>query len=234
MAQERDSSIPTAVGQNHISEYPSAGSTGNTQYPPIQQVNQTRNVGNLLQQLLSNTGGIPSSARGRDSSQRMGIPGAVLGNIMGQVMQNPFMRNVVQQVVEQVGEDTVDGGFPSNPDFSELMQQMMPVVGQALSRINNSTTSNSQDQGTNLLQSAGARIRENVMNSGEGLREGPNLSALFQQIMPVVSQAFGGNSPVDDSRIPANVQPASDLNIDGDHQVLHRHATMLSISGDRF
>jgi hypothetical protein len=97
---------------------------------------------------------------------------------------------------------------------------MMPVVGQALSRVNNSTTSNHQEQGSNLLQGASARIRESVI-SGEGSREGPNLSSLFQQIMPVVAQAFGGNRPVGDSHVSSNVQPATNFNADGDQQVFH-------------
>ena len=156
----------------------------------------------------------------------MGIPGGVLGNLMGQVMQNPFMRNVVQQVVEQVGEESIDhdGGFPSNLDFSGLMQQMMPVVGQALSRVNSSATNN-PEQGSSVLQDASARIREGALrSSAEGLREGPNISALFQQIMPVVAQAFGGNRPVGDSDNPSNLHPAMNFNIDNVHQVFHSHS----------
>ena len=229
--QSRDGLITMIGGQSNMQEHSFVDSAGNTQNPPIQSVNQTLpsegtnpDIGNFLQQLISNPGGIPAPGRGRDSSQGMGIPGGVLGNLMGQVMQNPFMRNVVQQVVEQVGEESIDhdgGGFPSNLDFSGLMQQMMPVVGQALSRVNSSATNN-PEQGSSVLQDASARIREDVLrSSAEGSREGPNLSALFQQIMPVVAQAFGGNRHVGDSDHLSNLHPAADLNIDNVHQVLH-------------
>lgn len=202
-------------------------------------------IGSLISQFATNAGG---TTRSRDQDQGLGLPAGALSNLMGQVMQNPFMRNVVQQVVEQVGDEALDhddlsaqgataqGASPQGGlDFSRLLQEMMPVVSQAINRVSNTTGS---EQASSLLQGINARtggengvarggteaVREGLMgfedmlSNGLSASNGSNLSAIFQQMMPVVAQAFGGaltSRQEQASGIPSNLNSGSVENGDG-------------------
>ncbi|MCO5565155.1 hypothetical protein L7F22_018828 [Adiantum nelumboides] len=164
-------------------------------------------IGSLVAQFAANAGGMTPSTRGRDQDQGMGLPAGALGNLMGQVMQIPFMRNVMRQVVEQVGEGTFDheelaaqgeSAQGANPqggmDFSRLLQNMMPVVSQAINRVGSTTAT----EGTSARNGGESGLRQgstgllDMRSNGSNAPNGPNLSAVFQQMMPVVAQAFDG------------------------------------------
>ncbi|KAI5054259.1 hypothetical protein GOP47_0030848, partial [Adiantum capillus-veneris] len=200
--------------------------------PPFQPVNNAPSrrvsggnfdLGSLVAQFAANPGGTAASISARDQDQGMGLPAGALGNLMGQVMQNPFMRNVVQQVVEQVGEGTFDhedltaqgesvqGANPQGGiDFSRLLQDMMPVVSQAINRAGSTTAT----EGSIARNGGESGVRQGSINlpdmwsNGSNVPNGPNLSAIFQQMMPVVAQAFGGaftGRPEQASRMPTNL-----------------------------
>lgn len=187
-------------------------------------------IGNLMSQLAAaNAGGTTASTRARDPEQGLGLPAGALGNLMGQVMQNPFMRNVVQQVVEQVGEGTLDhedlpaqgeNAQSANPqggmDFSRLLQDMMPVVSQAINRVGGADGSNAipRNGGDRGVRQGPTGLPDMLAN-GLNVANGPNLTAIFQQMMPVVAQAFGGaltGRPEPASRTPMtlNLRNAED------------------------
>lgn len=164
-------------------------------------------IGSLLSQFATSAGGSTGSTRSRDQDQGLGgLPAGALGSLMGQVMQNPFMRNVVQQVAEQVGDEALgpddlsaqgppaQGASPlAGLDFSRLIQEMMPVVSQAINRASNTTGSeNGGARGRMAAARGGAVGLEDMLSNGSSASNGPNLSALFQQMMPAVAQAFGG------------------------------------------
>ncbi|MCO5595640.1 hypothetical protein L7F22_049685 [Adiantum nelumboides] len=179
-------------------------------------------IGSLVAQFAANSGGMTPSTRARDQDQGMGLPAGALGNLLGQVMQNPFMRNVMRQVVEQVGEGTLDheelaaqgeSAQGANPqggmDFSRLLQNMMPVVSQAINRVGGTTAT----EGTSALNGVESGLRQgstgllDMQSNGSNVPNGTNVSAISQQMMPVVAQAFGGaltGRPEQDFRMPNN------------------------------
>eukprot|EP00250_Pteridium_aquilinum_P011905 c20382_g1_i1 orf=144-3356(+) len=254
-ALEQGGLVPPAGGQRNAQGSPLIPDTGRSvpsqMLPVFQLLNHMPSrrggggnfdIASLVSQFARNAGGTTASTRARDQDQGLGLPAGALGNLMGQVMQNPFMRNVVQQVVEQVGEEalehedltaqgtTAQGANPQGGlDFSRLLQEMMPVVSQAINRVNNTTGS---EQASSLLQGVNARtggesvavrggteaVREgsvglqDMLSNGLNASNGSNLSALFQQMMPVVAQAFGGahtNRPEQPSGIPMNMNLSS-------------------------
>lgn len=174
-------------------------------------------IGNLISQVMGNAGSRNSLAgvRTRDAEEGLGLPTGTLGNVMGQVMQSPFMRNVLQQVVEQVGEqpqgleDMISQGMSGQGglNFSGMLQQMMPIVSQALGRV----SSTSSEQASGISHGVSMRTMENggafgsteqVIEVTHGLEDtqslglnahgNSNLSAMLQQMLPVVAQVFGG------------------------------------------
>lgn len=81
-------------------------------------------------------------------SQQTGIgsPDA-LRNMLGQFTQNPAMRNTVNQLAQQMESNDLGNMFASTGggqgggfDFSRMLQQMMPIVSQALGGVSASSS----------------------------------------------------------------------------------------------
>lgn len=81
-------------------------------------------------------------------SQQTGIgsPDA-LRNMLGQITQNPAMRNTVNQLAQQIDEHDLGSMFASQAgaqggglDLSRMIQQMMPIVSQALGGVSTSAS----------------------------------------------------------------------------------------------
>lgn len=81
-------------------------------------------------------------------SQQAGIgsPDA-LRNMLGQFTQNPAMRNTFNQVAQQIESNDLGNMFSSTGggqgggfDFSRMLQQMMPIVSQALGGVSASSS----------------------------------------------------------------------------------------------
>ncbi|KAH7433853.1 hypothetical protein KP509_07G089300 [Ceratopteris richardii] len=174
------------------------------------------NIGSFVSQLATNAGGTAATGQGQNAS----LPVEALGSLMSQVAQNPLMRSIAQQVVEQVGgafgrentaahAESAEGAGPQREvDFSRFLQNIMPTVTQAINRVN--STSGHEDDNM--------RSRDNTMGQGFdsiNIPNGSNISVMFQQMMPVVAQAFAGaltSRPERASRPTANAGLGSNEN----------------------
>lgn len=112
-------------------------------------------------------------------SQQTGIgsPDA-LRNMLGQFTQNPAMRNTVNQLAQQMESNdlgnmfaSAGGGQGGGFDFSRMLQQMMPIVSQALGSVSTSSSpmpslrpdhigSRSRSDGTTVNETSQAGLQE--------------------------------------------------------------------------
>ncbi|KAK1273022.1 hypothetical protein QJS04_geneDACA009705 [Acorus gramineus] len=130
---------PPIIGQN-VNDMPSTGSEGNRQINAsnlISQIIQSPVVNNMMTGLSEQTG--------------IGSP-ADLTSMLEQLTQSPSVMNTLNQITQQVEGQSLDlgdmfsgfGGQQGGMDFSRMIQQMMPVVSQALGRVSNHPTPGQQ------------------------------------------------------------------------------------------
>ncbi|KAH7288437.1 hypothetical protein KP509_31G026400 [Ceratopteris richardii] len=204
IAHEKEGSTSTVREEHDYYVSPSDSSNKKDPSGPFQlQSHGPSRSGSSLnaRSMASQSSTSTTSTRAVRQDQGVGLPAGALGTLMGQVMQNPFMRNIIEQVVDQMGEETSDheetteqrgevdnsqGGL----DFTRLLQDVMPVVGQAINRVSSTTGSESRNMINieNAQRQASSGVSDLVSN-------GSNLSAIFQQMMPVVAQALSGSLP---------------------------------------
>ncbi|GAA0147923.1 chaperone [Lithospermum erythrorhizon] len=105
--------------------------------PVGSQNNGQLDITNTMSQILQSPalGGLLT---GVSQQTGLGSPDA-LRNMMGQLTQNPAMRNTVNQIAQQIDSHDLASMFSgmasgqgSGIDLSRMMQQMMPIVTQAL------------------------------------------------------------------------------------------------------
>ncbi|PKI55163.1 hypothetical protein CRG98_024454 [Punica granatum] len=136
--------------------------------------------------------GFPSPATGQSTNSNASTGGQVsnsqldVSGMMSQVLQSPALNGLLSGVSEQTGV--------GSPDVLRNMLQQLtqsPVMMNTVSRIAQQV--DSQDIGSMF---AG-------MGGGQGGGGGVDLSRMVQQMMPMVSQAFGGGPPGSGSFPPA-------------------------------
>ncbi|KAE9617268.1 hypothetical protein Lal_00034369 [Lupinus albus] len=161
--------------QPAVSKGSGDGSSGSS----ANQSQQTRTDGQRLLQTLASHGSTVKLGNPNGPS-RQPLPTddsqIDMAGLMSQVLRSPAMNGLLSGVSQQTGVDSPDGlrnmlqQFTQNPQMMNTVNQIAEQVG-------------SQDIG-NMF--AG-------MGSGQG--GGIDLSRMFQQMMPIVSRALGGETP---------------------------------------
>lgn len=151
------------------------GSSGSS----ASQSQQTRTDGQHILQTLASHGSAVNLGNANGPSQQplpsgdseVDVPG-----LMSQVLHSPAMNGLLAGVSQQTGVDSPDGlrnmlqQFTQNPQMMNTVNQIVQQVG-------------SQDMGNMFA------------GMGRGQGGGIDLSRMFQQMMPIVSQALGGGTP---------------------------------------
>ncbi|PIN25242.1 hypothetical protein CDL12_02018 [Handroanthus impetiginosus] len=144
---------PAAIGQQVLQSLASLSTWGNANAPP----SGPREVGGSLPTARQNADGQSDVADAMSQvlqspaldgllsgvSQQTGVGSPdMLRNMLQQFTQNPAMRNTVNQIAQQIDSHDLgsmfsglDRGAGGGIDLSRMMQQMMPIVSQALGGI---------------------------------------------------------------------------------------------------
>ncbi|KAL2575106.1 hypothetical protein AAZV13_17G228000 [Glycine max] len=143
------------------------------------QNQQTRTDGQHILQTLASHGSGLNSRNANGPSQRS-LPSSDrpidVAGLMSQALRSPALNGLLEGVSQQTGVDSPDGLRNMLQQFTQS-PQMMNTVNQIVQQVG------SQDVG-NMF--AG-------MERGQG--GGIDISRMFQQMMPIVSQALGGGNP---------------------------------------
>ncbi|XP_058725434.1 uncharacterized protein LOC131596708 isoform X2 [Vicia villosa] len=146
-------------------------------------INQSQETRTDSQNILQTPAGQGSAINlingGRPSSQRPMPPGGSqidVAGLMSQVLQSPALNGLLEGFSHQTGADSPDGLRNILQQFTQS-PQMMNTVNQIAQQVD------SQGMG-NMLS-----------GMGRGQGGGIDFSRMFQQMMPIVSQALGGGNP---------------------------------------
>lgn len=114
-----------------------AGVVVDTQPPTEENADGQFDIGNAMSQVLQSPA-LNGLLAGVSQQTGIGSPNA-LRNIMEQLTQSPAMRSTVNQIAQQIDNHDLGNMFSSlgagqggGFDLSRMMQQMMPIVSQAL------------------------------------------------------------------------------------------------------
>ncbi|XP_027941483.1 ubiquitin-like domain-containing protein CIP73 isoform X2 [Vigna unguiculata] len=145
----------------------------------VDKSQQTRTDGQHILQTLASHGSALNSRNANGPSQRP-LPSSDrpidVAGLMSQALQSPALNGLLEGVSQQTGVDSPDGLRNMLQQFTQS-PQLMNTVNQIVQQVG------SQDVG-NMF--AGAE-------RGQG--GGIDISRMFQQMMPIVSQALGGANP---------------------------------------
>ncbi|CAK8569754.1 unnamed protein product [Lathyrus sativus] len=146
----------------------------------INQNQETRTDSQNILQTPAGQGSAVHSINGdRPSSQRPMPPGGNqidVAGLMSQVLHSPALNGLLEGFSHQTGVDSPDGLRNMLQQFTQS-PQMMNTVNQIAQQVD------SQGMG-NMLS-----------GMGRGQGGGIDFSRMFQQMMPIVSQALGGGNP---------------------------------------
>jgi len=145
----------------------------------VNQNQQTRTDGQHILQSLASHGSALNSRNANGPPQRplpSSNPSIDVAGLMSQALQSPALNGLLEGVSQQTGVDSPDGLRNMLQQFTQS-PQLMNTVNQIVQQVG------SQDVG-NMF--AGAE-------RGQG--GGIDISRMFQQMMPIVSQALGGANP---------------------------------------
>ncbi|KAL5100478.1 hypothetical protein RYX36_004805 [Vicia faba] len=146
----------------------------------INQSQETRTDSQNLLQTPAGQGSAVNLINGdRPSSQRPMPPGGSqvdVAGLMSQVLHSPALNGLLEGFSHQTGVDSPDGLRNMLQQFTQS-PQMMNTVNQIAQQVD------SQGMG-NMLS-----------GMGRGQGGGIDFSRMFQQMMPIVSQALGGGNP---------------------------------------
>ncbi|WJX15593.1 hypothetical protein P8452_05717 [Trifolium repens] len=134
---------------------------------------------NILQTLASQGSAVNLINADRPSSQRPIPSGGSqidVAGLMSQVLHSPALNGLLEGFSQQTGVDSPDGLRNMLQQFTQS-PQMMNTVNQIAQHVG------SQDMGNMLT------------GTGRGQGGGVDFSRMFQQMMPIVSQALGGGNP---------------------------------------
>jgi hypothetical protein len=134
---------------------------------------------NILQTLASQGSAVNLINADRPSSQRPIPSGGSqidVAGLMSQVLHSPALNGLLEGFSQQTGVDSPDGIRNMLQQFTQS-PQMMNTVNQIAQHVG------SQDMGNMLT------------GTGRGQGGGVDFSRMFQQMMPIVSQALGGGNP---------------------------------------
>ncbi|KAI5392681.1 ubiquitin-like domain-containing protein CIP73 isoform X1 [Lathyrus oleraceus] len=134
---------------------------------------------NILQTPAGQESAVHSINGDRPSSQRPMPPGGSqidVAGLMSQVLHSPALNGLLEGFSHQTGVDSPDGLRNMLQQFTQS-PQMMNTVNQIAQQVD------SQGMG-NMLS-----------GMGRGQGGGMDFSRMFQQMMPIVSQALGGGNP---------------------------------------
>ncbi|KAJ1424208.1 Ubiquitin-like domain superfamily [Sesbania bispinosa] len=145
----------------------------------INQSQQTRTDGQHILQTLASHGSAVNLRNANRPSQRP-LPSSDsqidVGGLMSQVLHSPALNGLLEGVSQQTGVDSPDGLRNMLQQFTQS-PQMMNTVNQIVQQVGG------QDMGSMFTG----------MEGGQG--GGIDFSRMFQQMMPIVSQALGGGNP---------------------------------------
>lgn len=134
---------------------------------------------NILQTLASQGSAVNLINADRPSSQQPIPSGGSqidVAGLMSQVLHSPALNGLLEGFSQQTGVDSPDGLRNMLQQFTQS-PQMMNTVNQIAQHVG------SQDMGNMLT------------GTGRGQGGGLDFSRMFQQMMPIVSQALGGGNP---------------------------------------
>lgn len=171
----------------------------------VNQSQQTRTDGQHILQTLASHGSAVNS-RNTNGPTQQPLPSSDrqidVSGLMSQVLHSPALNGLLEGVSQQTGVDSPDGLRNMLQQFTQS-PQMMNTVNQIVQQVG------SQDMG-NMF--AG-------MERGQG-GGGIDLSRMFQQMMPIVSRALGGEtSPLFSAAEPESQAPYRDENSNTSLQV---------------
>lgn len=133
-----------------------------------------------------------------------------LRSMLQQFTQSPQMMNTVSQIAQQVGSQDMgnmltgtEGGQRGGVDLSRMLQQMMPIVSQALGGGNppplfsaTEPESPQMNMVSPIAQQVDSQDMGNMLTGTEtGQGGGLDFSRMFQQMMPMIQALGGGNPP---------------------------------------
>lgn len=174
----------------------SKGSDDGSTSSSVNQNQQTRTGGQHILQSLASHGSAVNS-RNENGPSQLPLPSSDrpidVAGLMSQVLHSPALNGLLEGVSQQTGVDSPDGLRNMLQQFTQS-PQMMNTVNQIVQHVG------SQDVG-NMF--AG-------MGGGQG-GGGIDFSRMFQQMMPIVSQALGGANP-------PSIFPAEETELRAPHQ----------------
>uniref|UniRef100_A0A7N0V0D8 Uncharacterized protein n=1 Tax=Kalanchoe fedtschenkoi TaxID=63787 RepID=A0A7N0V0D8_KALFE len=184
---------------------------------------------NLMSQVIQSPA-LNGLLSGVSQQSGLGSPD-VLRNMLTQFTQNPAMVNVVNQIAQQVDDQDV-GGMLSGMgeqgggiDFSRMIQQMMPIVSQALGGVRPgvqapppSARVETQSQ-SNQRSVTGTNDHRPQINVAQSLARGDPSSSIFRGVVENAVQLCNAGSG--DSQLVEDLCDDSDL-IDEFMGMLHR------------
>lgn len=140
--------LPSLISQ-FMSSMPSGGQGGNV------QTGFTGMIANAMQSPAFNNLLITVASQSRVSN-------GDLRSMLEQCVQNPAVQNTVNQLVQEVGQSQINGNIQSTEqnrlDFTGMIQQMLPVVSQALGRASTRSAATQDMQSERQPESIDAKI----------------------------------------------------------------------------
>ncbi|KAF5455692.1 hypothetical protein F2P56_025242 [Juglans regia] len=171
------------------------GGDGGTTSASSDQNQQMRTSSQQILQTLGSRSSVVNSVNvnANERSPEQPPPAVDMASLMSQVLQTPALNGLLAGVSEQTGVGSPD--FLRNT-LQQLTQspQMRNAVGQIVQQVD------SQDLGNMFA------------GLGRGQGGGLDLSRMFQQMMPIVSQALGGGSTPPQLFPPMEAEPQSQYN----------------------
>ncbi|PKA60116.1 Ubiquitin-40S ribosomal protein S27a [Apostasia shenzhenica] len=129
------------------------------------------------------------------------VPAGNFRNLLEQCAKSPAVQNTVNQLVQQVGQSRDQGG-QDRFNFSGMIQQMLPVVSEALGRAptSSASTEDTQSEPPSYSNDVGSCATESVHDAKyqidlsrtlERIEQHDNATRIFQSLVETAGHIYG-------------------------------------------